>query len=234
MEMKMTHDGVDEAIRAMGDAADEGLTKLAYRILELSQEYLADGGTDTGYLLESGFVEKVDSKFYIIGYTAPHAPPREFGSRGHMPPVEALIPWCRRHLTQSSPNKIISPKVGSFKGGRMKFRSDRVIRAVGSMLSTAHKIGLPFADKLAQVNKAVSEVKRAGHALKAYRKGLKKNKRNAKKDTDARSFAWALALSIKKRGTEPSPFLRPAMQVGQSELVKHVQEAVKNNAGGAS
>ena len=242
MEMKMTHDGVDEAIRKMGQAKDQAIMKLAYRIFELSQEHLADGGTDTGVLLESGYVEQIGPGHWRIGYTAPWAAPREFGSRAHMPPVDALIPWCRRHM-HSSPNKVLTiggPRQAG-KGPRIGFKAPgKAERQVGKMMGSMVS-AMPFASKLKEVHKAVNEIKRARSAAKtlykaskkAY-KGFKKARRLERKNDEARSFAWAVAMSIKKRGTEPSPYLRPAFQEGQSEFVKHFKEAVNENAPGGN
>lgn len=73
---------------------DEKLDVLADLIFSISQENVAKL-SDTGELLQSGYVEKQKNK-KVIGYKAAHAVYVEFGTSPHMPPVEVIEAWAKR------------------------------------------------------------------------------------------------------------------------------------------
>jgi len=41
--------------------------------------------------------------------------------------------------------------------------------------------------------------------------------------------SWAIFMSIKKKGTEPAPFLRPSFNLGKSKTSEFIKKAMKKN-----
>jgi len=223
-ELKLTYDGVDEMIRKMGMAREKAASALAHRIFELSQENVADSSVDTGELLNSGYIMQMAPAHYRFGYKAFWASYREFGTRPHHPPVDALIPWCRRHLKRTSPNRVI--EVPAMTAKVLKGKAKGMGKVMGAVVRLS-----PYGREIGQIKKGLREFKKMrrnmgvmGRGLKTLMKGRKP--KGDKQEKEARRFAWALAKAINERGTEPAPFLRPAFQVGQLEFVKVVKEKI--------
>jgi hypothetical protein len=61
------------------------------------------GHVDTGELIQSSGFEFKEGVGYVY-FSAPHAPPTEYGSRPHYPPIKPLIGWARRKLGLSDKN----------------------------------------------------------------------------------------------------------------------------------
>jgi len=217
----VSHDGLDEAVKNMRDGLDDSMKRLANRIFEISQDLLADGSTDTGALLKSGYWRKMDHAWYRVGYTAPWGPYVEYGTRAHFPPPKALLPWCRRHLRGArgkSRRALGRRPVKGVSSGRYARKGARMVSK--AMSSTVYGKAMSAIRKGRRVVRAAKRMRRR----KARGPGRARGEKMSKKDREAWNFAWAVAMSIKKRGTEPKPFLRPAVQIGQSELVKIVKQ----------
>lgn len=76
---------------AMGDVTDRGF--------QVSQERCPE---DKAFLIESGFTEiDEENMIFYFGYTAPYAPPVEWGSRPHWAPPVPIYEWVRRQLQKS-------------------------------------------------------------------------------------------------------------------------------------
>lgn len=85
---------------------DARLDELADLIFSLSQENVAKI-SDTGELLQSGYVEKEKNR-KVIGYQAAHAVYVEFGTSPHMPPVEVIEAWAKRRGLASGSKELRS------------------------------------------------------------------------------------------------------------------------------
>lgn len=69
-----------------------------------AKERLRDQGAwDLGNLANSILVERTDGGMVAeVGPTAPYGPYREFGTRPHFPPPDALEGWAKRHGFKSA------------------------------------------------------------------------------------------------------------------------------------
>jgi len=120
---------------------DRIMDNIIDEIFYLSQVNIKrNNSIDEGTLLKTGYVNRRFLDKQII-YPVLYADYIEYGTRPHMPPVDALIGWVRR-----------------------KLRVD---------------------------------------------------------ESKARSIAWSIAKHIKKYGTEPKPYLRPAMYQVQHNYKQH-------------
>ncbi|WP_457556329.1 hypothetical protein [Candidatus Pyrohabitans sp.] len=89
---------------------DAGLDDLADFIFERSQELVAQQSTDTGALLKSGRVERGFLKKEVV-YDAAYAAFIEYGTEPHMPPVEPLKRWAKRHGMDEKAGWAIAMKI---------------------------------------------------------------------------------------------------------------------------
>lgn len=74
---------------------DKRLSEVAQFIFSRSQEKVASF-TDTGELLQSGFMESRGLGKIVVGYRAEHASYLEYGTPPHMPPVSVIRAWAGR------------------------------------------------------------------------------------------------------------------------------------------
>jgi hypothetical protein len=92
-------DRTQEAIKGMKKAYDQSAERVANFVLEKASDNIVSKNlTDKGDLLGSGYVYRMGSGHYRVGFAAPHAPPIEFGSKPHFPPIAPLEAWVRRNL----------------------------------------------------------------------------------------------------------------------------------------
>lgn len=104
-DVQITVIGLDEVIRAMGDAGhilDEELERAANRsVALLAGEIERRAPYDSGTLAKSIVSEvrpAVGGVTGLVTVQASHARAVEYGRKpGKMPPVDALRPWARRH-----------------------------------------------------------------------------------------------------------------------------------------
>lgn len=82
-------------------------TNVIDRGFQVSQERASEH-EDTGDLIKSGFTycypADTDKWVFYYGYTAPHAPYLEYGSKPHWAPPVPIYQWVRRQLGKSGKN----------------------------------------------------------------------------------------------------------------------------------
>jgi hypothetical protein len=186
---------------------------VANAILSESQQNLVRGKhVDEGTLLKSGFVI-MDGDDAIVGYSAPHGPYIEYGTRPHMPPVQPIFEWCLRNVA------VIGKTDKGKKVYAIKPEHGRPIGRAGyskkqqSILSVTEKQLKAMAKRNAMQIPGAKIAVAMAKALRAKPGGRRRQGRQRENDEVKKCWriAWAIALKIKERGGTPYPFFRPAL-----------------------
>jgi hypothetical protein len=150
---------------------DRGLKLVAEEIFSLSQATVSDEAVDEATLLKSGFVEKVQESTYRVGYTAAHAPPVEFGSRPHWPPLEPILGWVRRNVRARTGRfggarvRIVRFKPGPLEAGLGRLRKDEQLRIAKAIQAKIARVGTEPVRFLTRARNAAAP--RAGQVITA-------------------------------------------------------------------
>lgn len=91
--------GIKEWTTQMLNALDKGLNDTADLVADVSDSNVRNkdtGSFDTGLMAQSQYINKHEKFDKEVGYTAPHSPFIEFGTRPHFPPVMRLYEWALR------------------------------------------------------------------------------------------------------------------------------------------
>ena len=141
-----------------GDKMEEAMSKTIRDIMDLIMEYASDAITEgpyhDGYLLDSGVVYMIEPLRGIVGFTAKHARPVEFGSKPHWPPPVPIYEWCRRKLgesgrpmTETDENTQLLFRIAFPRGrslGRRMSNAEKAFRGVYRKIGTKGTEPQPF------------------------------------------------------------------------------------------